>query len=123
MRIAILGSGGREHAFTYAISKSKKTKKIFCIPGNAGTAKIAENLELDINNFNSISEFVEKENIDLVIVGPENPLVNGIVDYLIKKKIMVFGPKKIQLCLKDQKYLQKRYVKNIRFLYSKFWNF
>ncbi len=108
MRIAILGSGGREHAFTYAISKSKKTKKIFCIPGNAGTAKIAENLELDINNFNSISEFVEKENIDLVIVGPENPLVNGIVDYLIKKKIMVFGPKKNSAMLEGSKIFTKK---------------
>jgi phosphoribosylamine--glycine ligase len=108
MRIAILGSGGREHALTYAISKSKKTKKIFCIPGNAGTAKIAENLELDINNFNSISEFVEKENIDLVIVGPENPLVNGIVDYLIKKKIMVFGPKKNSAMLEGSKIFTKK---------------
>ena len=61
MKIAILGSGGREHALTYAISQSKKTKKIFCIPGNAGTAKIAENLELDINNFNLIYEFIRRE--------------------------------------------------------------
>ena len=101
---------------------SPKKPKKFLYSRKRCTAKIAENLELDINNFNSISEFVEKENIDLVIVGPENPLVNGIVDYLIKKKLWFLGLKKIQLCLKDQKYLQKRYVKNIRF-HSKFWNF
>ena len=115
MKIAILGSGGREHALTYAISKSKKTKKIFCIPGNAGTAKIAENLELDINNFNLIYEFIRREEIDLVIVGPEKPLVDGIVDYLRKKNIDVFGPKKNSAMLEGSKIFTKKYVKNIKF--------
>ena len=114
MKIAILGSGGREHALTYAISKSKKTKKIFCIPGNAGTAKIAENLELDINNFNLIYEFIRREEIDLVIVGPEKPLVDGIVDYLRKKNIDVFGPKKNSAMLEGSKIFTKKICKKYK---------
>ena len=89
MKIAILGSGGREHAIAFSISYSKKIKKIFCIPGNAGTSKIAENISIDINNFKKIHKFVNEKNIDLVIVGPEEPLVNGIVDYLEKYNIKV----------------------------------
>ncbi len=108
MKIAILGNGGREHALTHAISKSKKTKKIFCIPGNAGTAKIAKNLNLDINNFGLIKKFIIKEKIDLVIVGPEGPLVNGIVDYLSKRKIKVFGPSKIPAMLEGSKIFTKK---------------
>ena len=82
MKIAILGSVGREHALAYAIAKSPKLKKLYCIPGNAGTNLIAENINLNIDNFINISDFVIKSKIDLVIVGPEKPLVNGIVDFL-----------------------------------------
>ena len=85
MKIAILGSGGREHALAVQILKSPKIKKLFCIPGNAGTEKIAENINIDINNFNKIYEFIVSLNIDLIIVGPEKPLVNGIVDFFDKK--------------------------------------
>ena len=84
MKIAILGSGGREHAIAYSVSKSNKVKKIYCIPGNAGTSEIAINIIIDINDFENIYDFLKKNNIDLVIVGPEDPLVNGIVDYLEK---------------------------------------
>ena len=86
MKIAILGSGGREHAIAFKISKSPKIKKLYCIPGNAGTSLICENVNLDIDDFNKIAEFIKVSKIDLVIVGPEKPLVNGIVDYLEKKK-------------------------------------
>ena len=84
MRIAIIGSGGREHAICQKINESKKVKKIFCIPGNGGTKKIAENIEIDLKNFEKIKNFLIKKNIDLTIIGPEEPLVNGIVDYLKK---------------------------------------
>ena len=70
MKIAIIGSGGREHAITYSISKSKKIKKIYCIPGNAGTEEIAENINLDINNFENIRDFLIENKIELVVVGP-----------------------------------------------------
>ena len=112
MKIAILGSGGREHALAHSIYNSKKTKKIFCLPGNAGTAEIAENVEVDINNFGLIQNFIEEKNIDLVIVGPEKPLVNGIVDFL-EKKIYQFLVLNVNLLSwKDQKFSQNTFVKN-----------
>ena len=92
MKIAILGSGGREHALAVQISKSKKLDKLYCIPGNAGTNFIGKNISLKLDNFTEIYNFIKDEQINLVIVGPEKPLVNGIVDYLEKKKIKVFGP-------------------------------
>jgi len=107
MKIAILGSGGREHAITLFISKSKKIKKIYCLPGNAGTSEIAENIAIDINDFKKVYEFINLNNIDLVIVGPEDPLVNGIVDYLEKFNIKVFGPNKIASQLEGSKIFTK----------------
>ena len=95
MIIAILGSGGREHAIADQISKSPKLNKLYCLPGNAGTNLIAENIKLDIYDFDKLGKFVEEFNIDLVIVGPEKPLVEGVVDFLTKKGIKVFGPNKI----------------------------
>ena len=111
MKIAILGNGGREHAITFSISKSKKVKKIFCIPGNAGTSEIAENIQLDINNFEEIYNFLIKIAIDLVIVGPEQPLVDGIVDFLENKGIKVFGPDKISSQLEGSKIFTKNLCK------------
>tara|TARA_B000000477_G_scaffold62220_1_gene52297 strand:+ start:480 stop:761 length:282 start_codon:yes stop_codon:yes gene_type:complete len=86
MKIAILGNGGREHAIATKISKSPKLQKLYCIPGNAGTDLIAENVELDFHNYESLLQFIKEKKIDLVIVGPEKPLVDGIVDFLSKKK-------------------------------------
>ena len=92
MKIAILGNGGREHAIASKISKSPKLKKLYCIPGNAGTDSIAENVEIEFYNFESLLQFIKENKIDLVIVGPEKPLVDGIVDFLLKENIKVFGP-------------------------------
>ena len=111
MKIAILGSGGREHAIAYTISKSKKVSKIYCIPGNAGTFEIAENIIIDINNFDKIYQFLKKEKIEFVIIGPEQPLVDGIVDYLEKYKIKVFGPNKIASQLEGSKIFTKNLCK------------
>ena len=86
MNLAVIGSGGREHAICYKLKQSTKVKKLICIPGNAGTKKIAENINEDILNFDSIYKIIKKKNIDIVIVGPEQPLVDGIVDYLEQKK-------------------------------------
>ena len=88
MNLAVIGSGGREHAICYKLKQSPKLKKLICIPGNAGTQKIAENVEGDISNFESLYEIIKKQKIDIVIVGPEQPLVEGIVDYLNNKKIV-----------------------------------
>ena len=87
MRIAIIGSGGREHAICQKIFESKNIEKIFCIPGNGGTQKIAQNVNINLNNFEEIKSFLNYENVDLTIIGPEEPLVNGIVDFLKKNRL------------------------------------
>ena len=107
MKIAIIGSGGREHALASTISKSSSVKEIFCIPGNAGTSKIATNVMLDIDEFDKVYKFINDNSIDLVVVGPEQPLVNGIVDYLEKFNIKVFGPNKIASQLEGSKIFTK----------------
>ncbi len=87
MNLAVIGSGGREHAICYKLKQSKRINKLICIPGNAGTQKIAENIKEDISNFNILYKIIKERKIDIVIVGPEQPLVDGIVDYLDKKKL------------------------------------
>ena len=111
MKIAILGSGGREHDLTFSISKSNKVKRIYCLPGNAGTSSLAENISIDINNFDAVYEFLKKNNIDFVVVGPEDPLVNGIVDYLENLNIKVFGPNKVASQLEGSKIFTKNLCK------------
>ena len=108
MKIAIIGSGGREHAIAAKISKSPRVKEIFCIPGNAGTSKIATNVEIDISEFDKIFKFITDNSLDLVVVGPEQPLVNGIVDYLENFNIKVFGPNKIASQLEGSKIFTKK---------------
>ena len=111
MIISVIGSGGREHAICKKISESPQVSKIYCIPGNAGTSEIAENIEIDINNFDEIKNFLIKSKNDLVVVGPEKPLVNGIVNFLEKEKIKVFGPKKISSQLEGSKIFTKKICK------------
>ena len=108
MRIAIIGSGGREHAICQKIYESSKVKKIFCIPGNGGTAKISENIQIDLKNFQKIKLFLINNNIDLTIIGPEEPLVNGIVDFLRKDNLKVFGPDKFCSKLEGSKIFTKK---------------
>src|SRR6056300_1648493 len=108
MKIAIIGSGGREHALASIISKSSSVKEIFCMPGNAGTSKIATNVMLDIDEFDKVHKFIKDNSIDLVVIGPEQPLVNGIVDYLEKFDIKVFGPNKVASQLEGSKIFTKK---------------
>ena len=108
MKIAIIGSGGREHALAATVYKSSTINEIFCIPGNAGTSKIATNIELNINEFNKVHQFINDNSVDLVIIGPEQPLVNGIVDYLEQFNIKVFGPNKIASQLEGSKIFTKK---------------
>ena len=108
MNIGIIGSGGREHALVATISKSSKVNKIFCIPGNAGTSQYATNVEININEFDKVLKFINNNSIDLIIVGPEQPLVNGIVDYLENFNIKVFGPNKIASQLEGSKIFTKK---------------
>ena len=115
MKIAILGSGGREHALALQISKSKKLRKLYCIPGNAGTNLIATNINLKLNNFNEIYNFLKSKEIDLVIVGPEKPLVDGIVDFLNNKNIKVFGPNQKVSQLEGSKICEKYNIPTAKF--------
>ena len=107
MNIGLIGSGGREHALCKKIHESKTTKKIYCFPGNAGTSKIAENVKVDILNFKEVLRLIKLKKINLVIIGPEEPLVRGLVDFLEKKKIRVFGPNKFSSRLEGSKAFMK----------------
>ncbi len=109
MNIGLIGSGGREHALCQKLSESRLVDKIFCFPGNAGTQIIANNVKADILNFNLILKLIRFYKIDIVIVGPEEPLVRGIVDFLKKNKVKVFGPNKFASKLEGS----KSFVKNI----------
>ena len=108
MNVGIIGSGGREHSICCALKKSKKVEKLYCFPGNAGTEQIAYNIDLDIKNFEDFKDYVLLNKIDLIIVGPEQPLVDGIVDYLEEHKIKVFGPNKIASQLEGSKIFTKK---------------
>ena len=120
MIVGIIGSGGREHAICHSLIKSPKIQKIFCFPGNAGTAELAENIEIDINNFNELKLFILKHKIDLIIVGPEKPLVDGIVDFLEKNDIKVFGPNRIAAQLEGSKIFTKKLCKKYNIPTAKF---
>ena len=111
MNLAVIGSGGREHAICYKLKQSPKIKKLICIPGNAGTQKIAENIKEDISNFEALYQTIKKKNIDIVVVGPEQPLVDGLVDYLNEKKVRVFGPDKFTSQLEGSKAFMKNLCK------------
>ena len=111
MKVVIIGSGGREHALCNSIKKSEKVKEIFCIPGNAGTHSIATNINIDITNFELLKNFINKNDIDIVVIGPEKPLVEGMVDYLEKNKIKVFGPNKLASKLEGSKIFTKNICK------------
>jgi len=111
MNFAVIGSGGREHSICYKLKQSPKIKKLICIPGNAGTEKIAENIDGDISNFEVVYKILKNQNIDIVIVGPEQPLVDGLVDYLNEKKIRVFGPDKFASQLEGSKSFMKNLCK------------
>ncbi len=120
MKIGIIGSGGREHAICKSLKNSNKINKLFCFPGNAGTEEIAENIKIDMNDFESIKTFIIDNNIDLVVVGPEQPLVSGLVDYLEKFKIKVFGPNKKASQLEGSKIFTKNLCKKFHIPTAKF---
>ena len=114
MNILILGSGGRECAFAWKFAQSTKTEKLFIAPGNAGTEKYGINLPLNVNDFDAIKDEVLDKNINMVIVGPEDPLVNGIHDYFLAddtlKHIPVIGPQKLAAQLEGSKEFAKEFM-------------
>ena len=120
MNVLIIGSGGREHALAYFIKKSHKIKDIYCIPGNAGTGQISKNINIDLNNFEKLKEFINKNDIQAVIIGPEKPLVDGIVDFLESNQIKVFGPNKLASQLEGSKIFTKKICEKYQIPTAKF---
>ncbi len=120
MKVGIIGSGGREHALCQSIKNSNKIDKIYCFPGNAGTSNIAENIKINPEDFENIKNFIIENEIDLIIVGPEKPLVDGIVDYLEKFKIKVFGPNKLASQLEGSKIFTKKICEKFNIPTAKF---
>ena len=114
MNILILGSGGREHAFALKLSESSKVKQLFVAPGNAGTNKIAENINVDLSDFDAVKKIVLENNIKMVVVGPEVPLVEGVHDFFLAnidlKNIPVIGPKKDGALLEGSKDFSKQFM-------------
>ncbi len=115
MKVLILGSGGREHALAWKIAKSDKLNKLFIAPGNPGTAEVGTNVAININDFEDVKSFVVKEKIKMVIVGPEDPLVNGIHDFFLNdnelKEVLVIGPVKAGAILEGSKEFAKTFMK------------
>jgi len=120
MKVGIIGSGGREHAICDALSKSKKIDEIYCFPGNAGTAKNAKNINLNLEDFNELKNFTLLNKIDLIVVGPEKPLVDGIVDFLEDHNIKVFGPNKVASQLEGSKIFTKNLCQKYKIPTAKF---
>ncbi len=116
MKILLLGSGGREHALAWKIAQSPQVDKLYIAPGNAGTGEVGENVRLNIGNFEEVGEFVKANGIGMVVVGPEVPLVNGIVDYFRSadealKKVAVIGPSKAGAQLEGSKDFAKHFMR------------
>ena len=114
MKVLVLGSGGREHAFAWKIAQSDKLEKLYVAPGNAGTGELAENVNIDPNDFEKVRIFVLDKAIDMVIVGPEDPLVNGIHDFFLAddnlKQIAVIGPEKAAAQMEGSKDFAKDFM-------------
>jgi len=120
MKIAVLGSGGREHAIAWKFEQSNLVAKVYSIPGNGGTRN---NVKIDLKDFEKIKQFCLKEKIDLIFVGPEDPLVNGIVDYFSDWKIKVFGPDRAGAQLEGSKIFAKRFMRQFGVATADFWEF
>lgn len=127
MRILILGSGGREHAFGWKISESTLLEKMFFAPGNAGTKNLGENVNIAVDDFKAIKKFVLENKINMVLVGPEDPLVKGIHDFFLADKdlvsVPVIGPKKDGAMLEGSKDFSKNFMKKYNIPTAKYHSF
>jgi phosphoribosylamine---glycine ligase len=110
MNVLLLGNGGREHAIAKKIAQSKRLKKLYSIPGNPGISQLAEIAEIDPDDLESVINFAKKSKIDLIISGPEKPLVDGIADLAAKENILVFGPRKMGAMLEGSKTYSKQFM-------------
>ena len=120
MKILIIGSGGREHSLAWKISQSSRLEKLYCAPGNAGTMGIAENVPLGASDIQGLADFASNEKIDLTVVGPELPLILGIVDEFEKKGLKIFGPNKNAAELEGSKVFAKQFMERHKIPTAKF---
>jgi len=110
MKVLVIGNGGREHAIIWTLSKSQRVDKIYCAPGNAGTASIAENVDISADNIDALLDFAKKNDIELTVVGPEVPLVLGIVDLFESQGLRIFGPNRQCAMLEGSKAFSKEFM-------------
>jgi phosphoribosylamine--glycine ligase len=110
MKALIVGSGGREHALAWKVSKSPRIEQIYCAPGNAGTARLGENVAIPADNIKGLADFATERRVDLTIVGPELPLTMGIVDEFEKKGLKIFGPTRKAAELEESKIFAKQFM-------------
>lgn len=113
MKVLIVGSGGREHAIAWKVAQSKKVDKIYCAPGNAGISEVAECVPIGAMEFDKLVAFAKEKEIDLTVIGMDDPLVGGIVDVFEKEGLRVFGPRKNAAILEGSKAFSKDLMKNI----------
>ncbi|MDO4535463.1 MAG: phosphoribosylamine--glycine ligase [Clostridium perfringens] len=125
MKILLIGSGGREHSIAKKLKENKRVEKIFCAPGNGGTAleDKCENIDFSVNDIEGLLTFAKTNNIELTIVGPEEPLINGISDRFIKEGLKIFGPKKQGAMLEGSKCFSKDFMKKYGVKTAKYENF
>lgn len=123
MKVLIIGSGGREHAIATAVAKSKRVSEIYCAPGNAGIAKLATLVPIKVMEFEALADFAQEKGIDLTIVGPDDPLVGGIVDVFEERGLRVFGPRKNAAILEGSKAFSKDLMKKYNIPTAAYENF
>lgn len=111
MNILVVGRGGREHTIVWALSKSSKVDKLFCAPGNGGIAELAECVPISEQEYDRLADFAEEHRIDLVIIGPDDPLSDGIVDHLESRQLKVYGPRKQAAIIEGSKVFTKNLLK------------
>jgi len=114
MNILVIGSGGREHSILLKLKESSRVENLFCLPGNAGTREISTNVDMKVNEFEGISQFAKDNSIDLVVVGPEDPLTDGITDHLENNNLTVFGPSKNAAQIEGSKVFSKELMKKYK---------
>ena len=123
MKVLVVGSGGREHALVTSIAKSKKVDKIYCAPGNAGIAKLAECVDIGVMDFDKLTDFAVEKGIDLTVVAPDDPLVAGAVDAFEAKGLRAFGPRSNAAILEGSKAFSKDLMKKYNIPTAAYENF
>ena len=111
IKVLVIGSGGREHAIAWKLAQSPVVERVFIAPGNAGTALVGENVAIGVEEFEKIADFAKREKVGLVFVGPDNPLIEGIVDFLLEKGLNVFGPAKKAAIIEGSKLFTRNLLK------------